>query len=196
MKGVVVEIHDLKNATHLNGKRGFICEMLQKNPLKFSVQLDDQLLKIKNEKLLKVHCLGIPREYKFSDDSDDNDEFKFLLATLSQTNSCKFYVLSKQCGNKTTVFLVNTKFFKMAFDKMQTEPLLRIYITNKSHNDPKCKLMFEKACIDPIDDMSFPWYVDLNSSHLLELIARFDMITDETKLKNMNIHDKKKSLNA
>ena len=186
MKGVVVEITNLKSTKHLNGRRGFISKISQKNPLIFTVDIDDEQHEIENKNLLKVYCLGIPCEYKLS---DDNDCFKFFLATLTLTNSSNFYVFAKHYGTKSSLFLVNIKFFDTVLQRMTTEPLLRIYGMKKSQNDKDCKILFNQYCIDPPNDMSYPWYVDLTTSKFLELVARFENIKDEKQLKNMNIQD-------
>lgn len=187
MKGVVVEIANLKNATHLNGQRGFITKVVSTTPLKYSICINDQLYKVKNEKTTKVYCLGIPKEYKISDDR--SDPLQFFLGTLSQTKSKLFYAFPKVDGHKMSIVLINIKFFDMALQKMTTEPLLRVYITNKSHHEDDCKIVFDQCCTNPPQDMSYPWFVDLSSSQFLELVSRFESVDDEKELKNLNLHD-------
>ena len=195
MKGVVFEVCGLTNKMylHLNGKRGFIQNVKSREPLKYVVNIDgDTTIVIKNENILKVYCLGIPKEYRLSDDK--TDMFEFFLATISQTKSVSFYVFLKKDENKKSVFLVNTKFFNMALEKMTTEPLLRIYSTNKSHDDKNAAIIFDQCCKDPPTDMSYPWFIDLPSTQLLQLVSRFDSIQDENELKQLNIHDVKEEM--
>lgn len=192
MKGVVFEVYGLTNKKylHLNGRRGIIQNIKSKDPLKYVVTIDDDTtIVIKNENILKVYCLGIPKEYRLGD--QETELFQFFLATLSQTKSVSFYVFVKKENDKKSVFLVNTKFFNMALEKMTTEPLLRIYSTSTSHTDDNAAIIFDQCCKNPSTDMSYPWFIDLSSTQLLQLISRFESIEDENELKKLNIHDVK-----
>ena len=191
MKGVVIEVRGLKNAKHLNTKRGIIDTIISKDPLKFQINIDEMSYIIKNENVLKVYCLGIPREYRLIDTCQDG--FKFFLAAISQVKSVSFYVLLKTHGFKTSVFIINSHFFSSVLDKASTEPLLRIYSRHKSQNESN--IVFDQCCVDISEDMSYPWYFDMSSHELMQLIARFDMEDkEESVFKQMNIHDFKNGM--
>lgn len=185
MQGCVVEAFDLRNATHLNGKRGIIQRLVNKEPLKYVVSFDDNSCIIKNENLLKVYCLGVPKEYRVCDST--TLPLDLLLATLSQTKSDSFYVFLRTWGTGSSVFIINSNFFEMAMDKMTTEPLLRIYSTCKSHNDSS--VCFDQYCMHPPENMAYPWYFDLSSHQLLQLVSRYESEVDENEMKKMNIYD-------
>ena len=185
MVGVVVQINGLVKRTELNERRGFIQKKVSSSPLKYSVAMDDKIITISNENLIKVYCLGIPKEYYKL--VPEEDKVKAVISVLQQIDSSKFYVFVKKQEESTTIFLVNTIFFEMAVNKMQTEPLLRIYAANTSQNTSN--ILFSQQCIHPCKDMQNAWFVDLTSNFLLTLVSRFQEDLDKSTLRNMNIHD-------
>ena len=169
MRGVVVEIQGLKNKTEWNGKRGYIQEIINDKPVKYKINVDNTELGVSNDYLHKVYCLGLPCEYWITRECDEQT---LLVQMLNEVDSTKFYVFVESDSRFTTAFLFNVCFFEMALDKMGTEPLLRVYGMKKSQTETK--IVFDQRCVNVIDDLSKPWFVDLTSQRFLELVSRFD----------------------
>ena len=109
---------------------------------------------------------------------------------LHSIQSDKFYLLTRQDGGESVFFTINIRFFTIAFNKMSTEPLLRIYITNMSQNDPSSKIIFDQVCANVTDDMNSLWFVDLSSEQFMTLYARFENSDlSESQLKDLNKQD-------
>ena len=166
-KGMVVEVHSLRNATNHNNKRGFV---LKATVDRIVVTMDgDTKLKVKHYNLYPVHCLGIPQEYWLRDTEASEEEMLENLRHMSN-NSCAFEHIV--CKNEKGVsgFLINKRFFKIALEKIQNvnmEPLLRVYGMNKSSED--INIVFDHCCAHIAEDMSLPWFVDFYSDKLREL---------------------------
>ena len=190
MTGVVVEIFGLHNKTQYNNKRGIIQKKLCDTPLKYLISIDETSIEIDNQNLKKVFCLGIPNEYYYF--ISGVKKYEVLISVLNQIQSSKFYVFVKDNDNLVTAFVVNVHFFELALNKMQTEPLLRIYAADTSHNTSN--ILFSQHCLQPCKKMQqYPWYIDLTSDFLLTLISRFnDNRLDAQQLRNMNVHDELK----
>jgi hypothetical protein len=86
--------------------------------------------------------------------------------------------------------LINTLFFEKMFEKITTEPLVRVYCSCHSHKNTEVNILFDVCCFNPVKDMSAPWYVDLSSDKFLELMSRFqDQEFDPKQLKQLNLND-------
>ena len=186
MKGVVVELIDLKQYAHLNHKRGFIVSVQSETPLKYEVNVENKTYCIKNENLKKVYCLGLPKEFRVINNQMNVKEL--FLGTIAHIKSSSFYVIPQQIDAYTSIFIINNAFFEMAYEKMATEPLLRIYSTTKSAKD-STSIIFDQCCAHVPTDLSYPWFVDLDANQLMSLISRFESIKDENTLKQLNMND-------
>ena len=184
MVGVVVQICGLVNKIELNEKRGFVQKRVSCDPVKYSICIADKTMIIANQNLIKVYCLGIPKEYY---SFVENNKMNVLLSVLDQIDSSKFYVFVKSQGQTTTVFIVNISFFEMAFNKMTTEPLLRIYAADTSQNTSN--ILFSQQCLYPCKNMQNAWFIDLSSDFLLTLVSRFQDELDNSTLRKMNLQD-------
>tara|TARA_B110000008_G_C16797957_1_gene495433 strand:- start:146 stop:724 length:579 start_codon:yes stop_codon:yes gene_type:complete len=183
MKGVVVELNNLNSKKELNGKRGYIKTISATDAQKYYVNLDDVCVKIDNKFLNKVYCLGIPKEYWYSTTTTSEIWKQDVIYSV---NSSVFYVFFSTIESKTTYFLVNYKVLMNAFEKITTEPLLRIYGMTTSQKDTN--IVFDQCCINM--DVSVPWFVDLSSNLFLELISRYESFgNDQEALRRMNIND-------
>jgi len=184
MKGVVVELYGLRNRSELNGTRGFINKILSSNPLCYQVHVGEKKIKIDNTFLHKVYCLGFPCEYWKTEHMNKQD----LLINCFQTfKTDVFYIFVESNETHSTAFIVNYKILETALEKMTTEPLLRIYGMKKSQKE--VKLVFDQCCVHVPDDLSKPWFTDLSSSRLLNILSRFEYCKDAVQLKNMNYED-------
>ena len=112
---------------------------------------------------------------------------KVLISALQLVDSSKFYIFVKTQDESTTVFIVNTHFFEMAVEKIQTEPLLRIYAANTSQKSSN--ILFSQQCLYPCENMQKVWFIDITSDFLLTLVSRFRENLDKNTLRNMNVHD-------
>lgn len=168
-KGMVVELHGLKSATDHNNKRGFVSRVTEDRII---VVMDGDInVKVKRSNLYPVHCLGIPQEYWLRDTEASEEEMLDQLGHMSK-NSCAFERVV--CKNEKGVsgFLINKQFFKIALKKIQDvnmEPLLRVYGMNKSSKDTN--VVFDFCCVNVVEDMSVPWFVDFYSDKVKEMAA-------------------------
>tara|TARA_B100000482_G_scaffold192300_1_gene179901 strand:+ start:2477 stop:3046 length:570 start_codon:yes stop_codon:yes gene_type:complete len=184
MKGVVVELYGLKNRSELNGQRGYINKVVSRDPLKYEVNVNEKQVKVCNNYLLKVYCLGFPCEYWTTERMNKND---MLMKYLNSVKNNVFYVFVESNDTHSTAFIVNYKILEMAMEKMTTEPLLRIYGMQKSQEE--VKLVFDQCCANVPDDLSNPWFTDLSTSRLLNILSRYELCKDSINLKNLNFED-------
>lgn len=185
MKGTVVQLENLVSRPELNGRRGYIVKPIKGG--RCMVNVGEDTLSIKTENLYKVHCLGVPREYRITHETETPKQV--FLGVLSQTSSDKFYVAHAQDGqNRHAFFLINVKFFEMAIEKMTTEPLFRVYAMSRSQEGSK--ILFDQCCAHVPDDLSYPWFVDFTTNQFMELVSRFQSEAYDAKaLKKMNLVD-------
>lgn len=168
-KGMVVELHSLKNGTNHNNKRGFVFKAT--NDRVIVVMDGDIHVKVKHSNLYPVHCLGIPQEYWLRDTEASEEEMLDQLRHMSKNSSAFEHIV---CKNEKGVsgFLINKQFFKIALKKIQDvnmEPLLRVYGMNKSSKNTN--IVFDYCCANVVEDMSLPWFVDFYSDKVKELAA-------------------------
>lgn len=184
--GTVVELTNLERRTDWNGRRGIVVHVFSEKPrLKYIVLLEDTKIIVKPSNLKKVYCIGVPKEYWSTSDILDHE--KVLLSTLSQVNSSHFYVFVKSNSKGSSVFLFNNKFFEMSFERMDTEPLLRIYGMEKSQQETN--IVFGCSCVKDSSETVYPGYIDIGSEYLMNLMSRFSENTSQEELKKLNFAD-------
>tara|TARA_B100001741_G_scaffold210714_1_gene174347 strand:- start:9029 stop:9595 length:567 start_codon:yes stop_codon:yes gene_type:complete len=184
MKGVVFEVNGLSRRTDLNGKRGYVQRVYEENLSKYIVTIDEESLILAKKYMMKVYCLGLPVEYW---KCEKVDKMTMLSGILNQVSSLDFYVFVEHVKPYTLALIVNIKFFELAFHKMSTEPLLRLYCTMKSQNETS--IIFDRCCVHVPSDLSRPWFLDLSSNDFLSKVSRFDACNDVQILKKLNLQD-------
>ena len=177
MQGEVVELVNLHRDVHLNGKRGFVTEMIGNSA---KVELDDRQVKIKQKNVYPVYCLGIPRPYWKTHRDIEYEEFKSCVTDYLGPKALHFAVafetkLDKHGKTVHTAFMINTLFFKMAFDKIKGEfpsctPLLRVYAVDRTQEETN--IILGRQCLHvPKDVSEFAWYTDFTAEQLEERMS-------------------------
>lgn len=174
-KGHVVELKQMEKNDHLNGQRGFVQESKGN---RYIVNVDDKIVSVKSSKMTPVFCLGLPVPYWMvsSDRTTLHEAVDDFLA--EKKNAFKVFVVEKELetGCVFTAFVVNMKFFKMAFDRCHASvsgiqdylPLLRIYAVDKT--DQETNICFDRCCFNIPNDLSkFHWYMDVTHEELASL---------------------------
>lgn len=171
MQNCRVEIHGLSVAVACNGKRGTIVERVGERAV---VDVNGGRILTKITNLCSVFCLGLPRECRVAVCADNIEN---ALARALDDNDCaKFYLLylgeTTNDGTWQHFVRVRLPFFQMAMERMSEvdrEPLLCVYLVNRSQNDPNAKIVFG----DTMSNVDVaPAFVDLSSEQMETLAAR------------------------
>lgn len=176
MRGEVVELLGLVQDPSMNGKRGFITGQTGNRA---HVNIEDKTVKVKPKNTYPVFCLGLPRPYWKTLETEDNSTFQDCIADFlgDKANSfvVRFESFTDSHGKMTqSAFMINSAFFGMALEKMRAQipnvcPLLRVYAVDKTQEE--CNIVFGRQCLHiPSEVDKFAWFTDFSVTEFMRLV--------------------------